>query len=160
MYGLRIDLSVVQISLLLTAFSIGAIVFQLPLGMISDKFGRRRTLVTILIIGTTCFSFASILEAYLIGLIICLFLAGMAVGSTFSLGISYMTDLVPTNLLPTGNLLCGMAFSVGSLIGPYLGGVFIQYFQHISYFIVIAAILFVVCSIIFIFGKKNREIIT
>ncbi|MGN8843880.1 MFS transporter [Niallia sp. Sow4_A1] len=156
-YGLRIELTVVQISFLLTAFSIGAIVFQLPLGMISDKFGRRQTLITILFIGTVCFSFASILETYLIGLIICLFLAGMAVGSTFSLGISYMTDLVPSNLLPTGNLLCGMAFSVGSLIGPYLGGVFIQYFQHISYFVVIATILLAVCLVIFIFGKKERK---
>ncbi|KAB7672532.1 MFS transporter [Bacillus sp. B1-b2] len=156
-YGLRIELEVIQISLLLTSFSIGAIVFQLPLGMLSDKFGRRKTLITILLVGTVCFTMASVLEVYITGLAICLFVAGMAVGSTFSLGISYMTDLVPTNLLPTGNLLCGIAFSVGSLIGPYLGGTFIQYFQQFSYFLIIAFILLIVCSLIFLFGKKEQN---
>ena len=156
-YGLRIELDVVQISILLTSFSVGAIVFQLPLGMLSDKYGRRKTLITILLIGSVCFTIASLLEAFISGLAICLFLAGMAVGSTFSLGISYMTDLVPTNLLPTGNLLCGIAFSVGSLIGPYLGGLFIQYFHQFSYFLVIAVILFIVCALIFLFGNKEKK---
>lgn len=154
-YGLRIELDVVQISILLTSFSVGAIVFQLPLGIISDNYGRRRTLITILLIGTACFTTASFLESFMSGLAICLFLAGMAVGSTFSLGISYMTDLIPSNLLPTGNLLCGIAYSVGSLIGPYLGGLFIQYVHQFSYFVIIAIILFIVCTLILLFGKKE-----
>ncbi|MED3965388.1 MFS transporter [Niallia taxi] len=156
-YGLRLDFQLSEISILLTCFSIGAIVFQFPLGILSDSYGRRRTLITILFVGFVCFLSASFVEQRFIGLAICLFIAGMAVGSTFSLGVSYMTDLVPTTLLPTGNLLCGMAFSIGSLTGPYLGGLFIQYVEDLSYFLVISTMLLLLGLIIFISGKHKGQ---
>ena len=65
----------------------------------------------------------------------------MFVGSTFSLGISYMADLTPKELLPTGNLICGIFFSIGSLSGPFLGGLFIQLFEGLSFLILIALLL-------------------
>ena len=37
-----------------------------------------------------------------------------------------MTDLLPRHLLPAGNILAGIAFSLGSILGPVLGGVFIE----------------------------------
>lgn len=143
-YGLRIGLEVPNISVLLFSFAIGAIVFQLPLGMLSDKFGRRMILISILFIGFVSFTSASFLEESVFALTICLFIAGMVVGSTFSLGISYMTDLTPKNLLPTGNLLCGIAFSIGSLTGPFLGGLFIEYTNNISYFLIISGMLLII----------------
>ncbi len=129
------------ISLLLTSFAVGAIVFQLPLGILSDKFRRKLVLGWILSIGAVTFFTASLLEETAIPLVACLFIAGMVVGSTFSLGISYMTDLIPARLLPTGNLLCGIAFSIGSLAGPYIGGTFIQFFHYISFFNIISGML-------------------
>jgi len=140
-YGLRIGLEVSNISVLLFAFAIGAITFQLPLGILSDKLGRRNILMSILLIGFVSFTAASFLEGSFVALTICLFISGMVVGSTFSLGISYMTDLMPKNLLPTGNLLCGIAFSVGSLAGPYFGGLFIEHINNISYFMIISTML-------------------
>ena len=154
-YGLRIGLEVSSVSILLTSFAIGAIVFQLPLGILSDKYGRRNILMIILFAGFLSFSAASFLEESLTALTICLFMAGMVVGSTFSLGISFMTDLMPKNLLPTGNLLCGVAFSIGSLIGPYLGGVFIQYFKSISFFNIISMMLLLIFLIVVLFGQKQ-----
>ncbi|MBZ5749635.1 MFS transporter [Metabacillus rhizolycopersici] len=140
-YGLRIGIDLTNISILLFSFAIGGILFQLPLGMISDKFGRKTILMSVLFIGVVSFTFASFVEDSIQPLTACLFIAGMAVGSTFSLGISYMSDLMPKNLLPTGNLLCGIAFSVGSLLGPYLGGMFIAYTENISYFLIISSML-------------------
>ena len=97
---------------------------------------------------------ASLLEDTSIPLVACLFIAGMVVGSTFSLGISYMTDLIPTRLLPTGNLLCGIAFSIGSLAGPYIGGTFIQFFHHVSFFNIISGMLGFIFILLFVFGQK------
>ncbi|MFC4386225.1 MFS transporter [Gracilibacillus marinus] len=147
-YGLRIGLEVNHISTLLAAFAIGTIVFQLPLGMCSDKFGRGNTLTVVLFLGCALFLTASFLETYYYGLIICLFMAGMFVGSTFSLGIAYMTDITPKHLLPTGNLLCGVFFSIGSLIGPTLGGAFIQLFKSASIFHIISFLFFIVFVVI------------
>lgn len=154
-YGLRIGLEVPNISVLLFSFAIGAIVFQLPLGMLSDKFGRRMILISILFIGFVSFTSASFLEESVFALTICLFIAGMVVGSTFSLGISYMTDLTPKNLLPTGNLLCGIAFSIGSLTGPFLGGLFIEYTNNISYFLIISGMLLIILIAISVY-HPNR----
>ncbi|MEH7121917.1 MFS transporter [Bacillus sp. JJ1503] len=154
-YGLRIGLEVTNVSMLLTAFAIGAIVFQLPLGLLSDKYGRRNILMIILFTGCLSFMTASFLEEMMIGLTICLFIAGMVVGSTFSLGISYMADLTPKNMLPTGNLLCGVAFSIGSLAGPFLGGVFIQHFKSFSFFHIISMMLFLIFLTVVIFGQKQ-----
>ncbi|TYR79198.1 MFS transporter [Priestia megaterium] len=154
-YGLRIGLNIEFISLLLTTFAVGGIVFQLPLGILSDKYGRRYVLSYILSIGALAFFTASLLEHTMIPLLMCLFIAGMVVGSTFSLGISYMTDLMPSRLLPAGNLLCGISFSLGSLAGPYAGGIFIQLFSHASFFHIISSMLFVIFLLVIVFGSKS-----
>ncbi|MBM7662627.1 MFS family permease [Bacillus mesophilus] len=156
-YGLRIGLNVTNVSILLTSFAVGSIITQLPLGMLSDRLGRRNVLMIVLISGTSAFFLASLLEdsGSVIGLLICFSLAGMMVGSTFSLGISYMADLMPQKLLPTGNLLCGVSFSIGSLAGPFLGGVLIQWFEQISYFHIISSFLLIILLIIVRFGKKE-----
>lgn len=156
-YGLRIGHSVTNISILLTAFAAGSIITQLPLGVLSDKLGRRNILMIVLSTGTLAFLAASLLEHSTVGLTICFLLAGMLVGSTFSLGISYMADLLPRALLPTGNLLCGISFSIGSLLGPFLGGLFIQLFKNISYFHIISLVLFIIFISITASGKKQPD---
>ena len=157
-YALRIGIDVKSVSFLLASFAIGTIVFQLPLGILSDKFGRRIILITILFLGSICFTAASFVEQSFFSLAVCLFVAGMCVGSTFSLGISYMADLMPKNLFPTGNLLCGIFFSLGSLIGPTLGGIFIQYFKNISFFHIISTLFFIIFLIISL--NKEKSLVT
>ena len=79
-------------------------------------------------------------------------------GSMYGLGITYMTDLTPKELLPTGNLLCGIFFSLGSLTGPFLGGFYLQKFPQISFLLLISSLLIFVCILVFLFGKGKREI--
>ncbi|WP_456276778.1 MFS transporter [Bacillus sp. AK128] len=159
-YGLRIGIDVTSVSILLTSFAVGGIITQLPLGVLSDRLGRRNILLIVLFSGMSAFLAASLFEdSSVIGLVICFSLAGMMVGSTFSLGISYMADLMPQKLLPTGNLLCGVSFSLGSLAGPFLGGVFIQWFEQISYFHIISFVLLIIFLTIFRFGKKELQTI-
>lgn len=158
-YALRRDIDVASVSLILTAFAIGSIITQLPLGVLSDSYGRRNVLMIVLLLGFLTFTSASIFEHSFIGLFISFLLSGMVVGSTFSLGISYMTDLVPKNLLATGNLLCGIFFSLGSLSGPIIGGLFIQFFQRISFFYIISTMLLTLSIIIYAFGKKTYSMV-
>lgn len=154
-YALRIGLDVRTVSILLASFAVGAIVFQLPLGILSDRLGRRNVLTTILFLGAICFTVASSLEHSVIGLTMSLFLAGMFVGSTFSLGISYMADLLPKNLFPTGNLMCGIFFSLGSLMGPTVSGIIIQYFTNIHFFHIISTLFFMIFFTLLLYRKKS-----
>ena len=81
---------------------------------------------------------------------------GMLVGSTFSLGISYMADLLASALLHTGDLLCGMFYSIGGIIGQFLGGLMIQYLKGGSFFYRISIILFII-FISLVFFKENKD---
>lgn len=140
-YGLRIGHDVDMLSLIIPCFAGGSLLSQLPLGILSDKVGRRKILLFIMTLGLFCFIGAALLEASVTALFIFFTLAGIFVGSLYSLGISYMTDLLPTSLLPAGNLLCSIAFSIGSLGGPYIGGIFIQVLPGVSFFYMIAIVL-------------------
>ncbi|MFA1643109.1 MFS transporter [Chryseomicrobium aureum] len=143
-YSLRQGIEVANVSIILAAFSIGGVVSQLPLGALSDRFGRRPMLVILLAGGATAFFIGGLFETYVIAIIISFFVAGLFVGSMFSLGIAYMTDLTPKALLPTGNLLCGIAFSVGSLTGPFAGGLFLQFTSSISFLWLVSGLLLLI----------------
>ncbi|WP_042142072.1 MFS transporter [Paucisalibacillus sp. EB02] len=153
-YGLRIGHDVHLLSLIIPCFAAGSLITQLPLGILSDRIGRRKILLIILTLGLLCFIGAAFLEESVVALFTFFTLAGMFVGSTYSMGISYMTDLLPPSLLPAGNLLCSIAFSIGSLGGPYIGGLFIQFLPGVSFFYMIAIVLgFIIIAMVL---KRNN----
>jgi MFS family permease len=156
-YALRNGISIGEVSIILSAFVLGSIVFQLPLGILSDKYGRQNILIFVMTSGFVTFLSASFMEHSIVGLAVCLFIAGMLVGSTFSLGISYMTDLLPNTLLPAGNLMCGVAYSIGSILGPYIGGLFIQFSPHSSFFYIISFMLLLI--LIALLSFKQEELV-
>lgn len=149
-YGLRIGHDVGILSLIIPCFAAGSLISQLPLGMLSDRLGRRKILLYVLFAGIICFIFAAFLETSILALFITFTLAGVFVGSLFSLGISFMVDILPKSLLPAGNLMIGISFSLGSIIGPLIGGLFIQIFPGISFFYMIVVILMIVFLAIYL----------
>ncbi|MBM4764438.1 MFS transporter [Bacillus sp. B15-48] len=156
-YALRNGLEISAVALILPAFAAGSIVFQLPLGIISDRYGRKNVLVTVMLSGFICFTIAGIIENSVIGLLVCFFIAGMLVGSTYSLGISFMADLLPRQLLPAGNLMVSIFFSFGSITGPFIGGLAIQYLKGASFFYVISSMLFVIFLALIIFKPLTKQ---
>ncbi|PIC04213.1 MFS transporter [Anoxybacillus flavithermus] len=132
-YALRNELSVETVAMMLPAFALGGIAFQLPLGTLSDRFSRKTMIMIALAMGALCFAIATWFSSA-VQLTTTLFVAGMFVGSLFSLGMAYMADLLPTSLLPVGNILCGMLYSVGSICGPAIGGVVLQQQEELFFF--------------------------
>lgn len=156
-YALRQSIDISMVAIMLAAFSLGAISTQLPLGTLSDRIGRRNVLLIALVGGAAVFGTASFFESNAWLTVAFFTLAGMFVGSMFSLGISYMADLMPKDLLPTGNLLCGIAFSIGSLTGPFLGGLFVENSEGVSFLLLITAVLFLLFVLILLRGGKEKE---
>lgn len=153
-FALRSGIDLTAVSIIIPAFSAGTLLTQIPLGMISDRFGRRKTLLTILFSGFAIFTLAGIYSYSVLGLFICFMFGGMMVGSTFSLGISYMADLLPRNLLPAGNLLCSIFFSLGSIGGPFFGGLVIEHIDGGNFFYMISIMLFLVFISLALFKEK------
>ncbi|SDR09722.1 MFS transporter [Virgibacillus salinus] len=154
-YGLRIGHNVEILSVIIPCFAAGSVITQIPLGMLSDRLGRRNVLLAVLSFGIFCFLAAASLEDSVAALFITFTLAGMFTGSLFSLSITFLADILPPSLLPAGNLMTGISFSIGSISGPYLGGLFIEYFPGVSFFYVIVIMLVLILTATYI--KKNVE---
>ncbi|MBM7542109.1 MFS transporter [Amphibacillus cookii] len=153
-YGLRIGHGIERISLIIPTFSVATLLTQVPLGALSDRVGRDRVLPAVTGLGAIIFLLSAQFDGYFFGLTITFAIAGMLLGSLFSMGVSYMADLLPRALLPAGNIMCGITFSIGSMIGPYLGGLFINYFPKLSFFYIIVVVLFIIT---FLFAIKKQH---
>lgn len=154
-YAVRNHFDLSMLAFMLTAFSLGGIITQVPLGTLGDKIGRRKVSLIALGGGSMMFFIGSFLEFSSLLVMCALLVAGMFCGSVFSLGISYMTDLTPKELLPTGNLLCSIFFSIGSLTGPFLGGLYVEHIDA-SFLLLVALLIAVVFLIALIFGKEKK----
>jgi MFS family permease len=139
LYGLRIELSQHWISLLLLAFGAGSLVLQLPLGLWSDRIGRKPVLIACGAAGSLAF-FAIPAAGADVWLLFVLFaIAGSAVGSFYSLGLAYAADILPRAILPAANVIASIHFSIGSITGPALGGYGIRYVSVHSIFLFLGA---------------------
>lgn len=152
-YGIRIGYNVDTIAFIIPLFSIATLFTQVPLGALSDKIGRGKTLFTVTAFGSIIFLLGAMFEGTFTVLILTFLLSGMLLGSLFSMGVSFMTDILPRQLLPAGNIMCGIAFSIGSMIGPYFGGLFIDLFPNTSLFYSLSGTLFIITVI---FSKKKH----
>jgi MFS family permease len=126
-YAMRmgIDLHLTTV-FLLPGFVFGSLVTQLPLGMMSDKFGRSRMLLWLMGSGAFLFLLMPLIEHQPVLLFSFFVVTGMILGSLFSLGIAYLADLVPPELLPTGTVMTAVLFAFGSMTGPVIGGFLID----------------------------------
>ena len=154
-YALRSGINLTAVAIIIPAFSAGTLLTQVPLGMLSDRFGRRSILLIIILSGSLIFTVAGLLTPLVSGLFICFLLGGMMVGSTFSLGISYMADILPRHLMPAGNLLCSIFYSVGSIAGPYFGGLAIEHLPGGSFFYLISIMLVLIFFALMFFKEKQ-----
>ncbi|WP_150268144.1 MFS transporter [Paenibacillus tepidiphilus] len=126
-YGLRIGYSTDQIATLLPFAGIGGLLLQLPLGIWSDRYGRKTILILSGVGGGAAFSLLPLAGDHFMLTLALLMIAGGLVGSFFSLGLSYAADILPRNLLPAANVVGSFHFSLGSIAGPGIGGLLLQF---------------------------------
>ncbi|CAM4416086.1 MFS family permease [Paenibacillus endophyticus] len=156
LYGLRIELSQHWISLLLLAFGAGSLLLQLPLGIWSDRIGRKPILIACGIIGSLVF-FAVPAAGSNVALLFVLFaIAGGVVGSFYSLGLAYAADILPRSIMPAANVIASIHFSIGSIMGPTLGGYGIRYLSLHSIFLFLGAAFLAFAMLGFRFRPKER----
>ncbi len=157
-YALRTNITIEWVSILLPAFVIGGLITQFPLGILSDKFGRKKVLLINTFFASLIFFIMVRIENEPIFLLISFVVAGALVGSLYSLGIMYLADLLPKHLLPTGNVMTAVSFGIGSITGPLIGGTLIELFEKGSIYFSIGGILLVMFLTGFAFSPSKNEL--
>ena len=140
-FGTSADLSLLQISIFVAAFYIGAMVFQFPVGWLSDRMDRR-----ILIVVTSAIGFiASVIAIFGENIFIILlgsafFIGGMS-NPLYSLLIAYTNDfLEPDDMASASG---GLLFlnGLGAISGPLFTGYLMTEIGPIGFFVILATLL-------------------
>lgn len=157
-YGMRGGFSIEQISSLLPFIGIGGLILQLPLGIWSDRFGRKKVLMIAGILGGACFMLVPAAGTSYWSVLILLTLAGGLVGSFFSLGLAYAADILPKALLPAANVVASFHFNIGSIAGPNVGGLLIGTGWNAGMFITLGGLyILFACTSVFFKHKKSVQ---
>ena len=140
-FGTSAELSLPQISIFVAAFYIGAMVFQFPVGWLSDRMDRR-----ILIVATSAIGFIAAVSAifgeniFIILLGSAFFIGGMS-NPLYSLLIAYTNDfLEPDDMASASG---GLLFlnGLGAISGPLFTGYLMTEIGPTGFFVILAALL-------------------
>lgn len=139
-YAPRIGISSGWVSAILPALGLGSLILQLPLGLWSDRVGRKPVLMIAGLIGSAAFLLVPLAGDRISVVLVLFAIAGGLVGSFFSLGLAFAADLLPRTILPTANVIASVQFSMASIIGPNLGGQSIQHGSPGSMFYILGGL--------------------
>ena len=116
-YFLSIPLEKSSLSVVISSFFVGGILFQIPAGKMADKFGKERTLIGLaLFLALTMIIFChatSVSELIVLG-----FLAGACGGAFYPVGLSILPDKLSKKILGAGNANFTFIYGLGSILGP------------------------------------------
>jgi MFS family permease len=121
LYLLSVGFSESTASWLMSGVMMGAIVAQLPVAWLADRFGRLQLLITCHVLALLGL-LGLLMSAGTLWLAICLFVVGACSGAFYPLGLALLGDRIPAACLARANARYLAVNSLGSLIGPAIAG--------------------------------------
>jgi MFS family permease len=123
LFGLRAGFDDHRALLLVTVFMAGNVVLQVPIGLLGDRFGRRRLLGLCALLSTI----GPLLLQPWLGtpalLWPLLFIWGGTLYAFYSQGVALLGASFTEAELPTANTVFVMVYCLGGVLGPSLGGI-------------------------------------
>lgn len=100
-------------------FVMGSIVGTIPVTHISDKFGREKTLLIIILISVFSVLGIIIFKSFLLRLFFS-FLSGATIGPIYPLSLAVTVQNLAKEEIPSGTSLFTSSYGVGSTLGPFI----------------------------------------
>ena len=140
-FGAQIGLSLSQISLFVASFYIGAMIFQYPIGWVSDKMDRRLLILLIAAASATGSASAYFAGGYFFALVFAAFLVGGLTNPLYSLLIAHANDFIEYEDMASA--AAGLLFvnGVGAVSGPIIIGYAMNAFGPEIFFVIIALLM-------------------
>jgi MFS family permease len=121
-HGLRLGLPEIDAARLVSAFAIGNVLFQIPIGWLADRLDRRKVLIGIALAGLALA--ASLLltgKGFWPNALVLMGLGGM-VGALYTVGLAHLAHRFTDADLVSANAAFVMLYSVGQMVGPPVVG--------------------------------------
>ena len=140
-FGAQIGLSLSQISLFVASFYIGAMIFQYPIGWVSDKMDRRLLILLISAASATGSASAYFAGGYFFAVVFAAFLVGGLTNPLYSLLIAHANDFIEYEDMASA--AAGLLFvnGVGAVSGPIIIGYAMNAFGPEIFFVIIALLM-------------------
>ncbi len=140
-FGAQIGLSLSQISLFVASFYIGAMIFQYPIGWVSDKMDRRLLILLISAASATGSASAYFAGGYFFSLVFASFLVGGLTNPLYSLLIAHANDFIEYEDMASA--AAGLLFvnGVGAVSGPIIIGYAMNAYGPEIFFVIIALLM-------------------
>lgn len=132
-YAARIGMTTAQISLFVAAAVFGSMLFQMPIGMMSDKVPRRGVMAV-------CAATATGASVFGLGTgtgtdaLVVMFVIGAASFPLYSLAIAYTNDWITDQQRVGASGLLVMVNGVGAILGPLAAALLMSMFGSSAYF--------------------------
>ena len=140
-FGAQIGLSLSQISLFVASFYIGAMIFQYPIGWVSDKMDRRLLILLISAASATGSASAYFAGGYFFALVFAAFLVGGLTNPLYSLLIAHANDFIEYEDMASA--AAGLLFvnGVGAVSGPIIIGYAMNAYGPEIFFVIISMLM-------------------
>ncbi|WP_394689818.1 MFS transporter [Hoeflea sp.] len=130
-YATRTGFTESQGALLLTMIGLGNVLFQIPIGMIADRIGDRRRLLSLFaivgLVGSLALPF--LIHNWMVTAIILLFWGGSVAG-LYTVGLAHLGDKLHGADLASANAAFVFCYALGMLVGPQTIGVAMDVTGH------------------------------
>ena len=139
-YAVNLHLSPEQGALCVSLFALGSVLFEIPLGLLSDRIDRRLLLLGIALGGLSGALAAPFVATSFAGLAVLLLAWGGLVGGLYPVGLAHLGSRYSGVELATANAAFVMFYSAGMLAGPPLLGAAMDAFPPHGLFAGMAAV--------------------
>jgi MFS family permease len=139
-YTQQLHVNSVMMGVLFAAYSLGLLIFSIPLGMVAERYGYRKVFLAGmagLTLATALYGFANSPEV----LFLCRLIQGIAAAASWTAGLAMVALLFPDKQGEKLGLVMA-AMGLGTILGPPVGGILFHYLGYREMFMTLAAFCF------------------
>ncbi len=123
LFGLKTGLTPAMATLLVSAMGAGSVIFQIPLGLLSDRMDRRHLLAYCGAFGVVGALLLIPLSSSFYGLLTLLFVWGGVIAGLYTVGLTHLGARFTGADLASANAAFVLMYSLGQLVGPTTTGI-------------------------------------
>ncbi|WP_033069313.1 MFS transporter [Thalassospira australica] len=155
-FGTQIEMTTGQIATFVAMLFGGALLFQYPIGWLSDRMDRRKLIFGAAMVAMGACTLGWAARDDLLFLMCAAFVAGGMTTPLYALFLAYTNDFLPLEDMPAASGGLVLTFGIGAILGPLLAGWAMENLGPQSFWLVLAGT-FAVISVYALYRMTVRE---